>query len=145
MAYAVLCRDGLLRAGPPVTFLPVGRKLGSCLLLGRSSLCHGCPWRRLNLFLASTGASVCYTHLQTKRMYNMVSWADGGWTPSPDPHTQHLWRPFLAHVEGFLGFPLNFFLILWSWGVASKDLSTCCGYQHWVLPGHILCGEKVKI
>lgn len=33
----------------------------------------GVPGGRLNLFLASTGASVCYTHLQTKRMYNMLT------------------------------------------------------------------------
>lgn len=37
------------------------------------------------------------------------------------------------------------FLILWSWGVASRDLSTCCGYQHQVLPGRIICSEKIEV
>lgn len=59
--------------------LPLGRKLGSCLLRGRSRQCSGCLWRRLSPFLTSPGASGYYSPPQSKRTHSTVSrpWGRG--------------------------------------------------------------------
>lgn len=98
------------------TLLPLGRKLDSCLLQGRSSQCCGYPWRRPSQFLTSAGASGCYSHPQIKRMCIMVSWARGRGTPSSGlPAHSIFYVPscLLAYIVEFPGISSKRFTVSW--------------------------------
>lgn len=113
------------------TLFPLGRKLGSCLLQGRSRQYCGCPWRRLSLFRTSPGPSGYCSHRQSKRMCSMVSWAmaEGHLLQVPQ-HTASVVTVLASGLTlwGFLGLPLRGFLFL---------LGMVMGNSLWV-SGHLL-------